>query len=1148
MQFTRLRLSGFKSFLEPTDLLIEPGLTAIVGPNGCGKSNLLEAIRWVMGENRVKSLRGAGMDDVIFAGTDQRSARNLAEVVLVIDNRDGTAPISIVSGDELEVVRRIERDSGSAYRINGQDVRAKDVTLLFADMATGAHSPALVSQGRIGELINAKPENRRLVLEEAAGISGLHARRREAESRLRSAEGNLARLQDVMQAMASQMSALKRQARQAQRYKEISTDIEQAEGSLMVRHWREAADQVVALEARQREAARRVADRTGQAASASKAQTEFAATLPPLRDRVVEARAALQTVRIERDNRAAEQERRAAARARLDVQAEQILTDIAREHSQMQEAEESLSVVTVERERLQADHAGSDDAQAAARETLERAQSEASEAEAVFDQLSEQAAQARARRSSLASDRLMIERRRDHFQSEIARTDAELAALNAGAGNDSAVAVAQTALKDAKAAADQARAAVDRLTSALEAQSAERDACQGELAAIQARSKAITSEVDILRSRHVSTGDAEETVADRVSADTGFEAALAAAISFGGDAGSDGATDKFWQSYAPLGAPIWASGLTPLAPHVRVPDALARMIEATAVADDETAAALADTLERGCQIVTASGALWRWDGYVQRRAGDTAAAMRLRDMNRLDVLETDLREVRRTQADLEAALDAKQAACAETRNQLDTVRKDIDMHEAAATEAQRTLIKLEEEQSRLTAQRDRLSERLAQLRTDYETACKSLDDVEAQTASLPDQQALEADLAERRGRVEACRKTLSEARARFDGLERERSERAGRLKLLATNISAWQSRIEAAETQISALGDRQKDTERQLKALEIDPAKDAAELSALDDRIDARKRESSDAEEALAAAEQQAGAAEHTAREAGERLTEAREAAARAEAELEAGGTRRKDIAARIGERFGCAPTAVLEKVGLDPSAELPALVVLEGKLDKLKQERERLGAVNLRADEELVDVEEQLTHLGGEKGELEQAIQRLRKAIADLNREGRERLTKAFEEVNTHFGELFSTLFGGGEAHLSLTESDDPLNAGLEIFASPPGKKLQSLSLLSGGEQALTALSLIFAVFMTNPAPICVLDEVDAPLDDANVDRFCDLLEAMRAKTDTRFLIVTHNAVTMARMDRLFGVTMAERGVSTLVSVDLERAVQMVE
>lgn len=1149
MQFTRLRLSGFKSFVDPTDLLIEPGLTAIVGPNGCGKSNLLEAIRWVMGENRVKSLRGTGMNDVIFAGTSERPQRNMAEVVLVIDNRDGSVPTTLTDSDELEVVRRIERDSGSAYRLNGQDVRAKDVTLLFADMATGAHSPALVSQGRIGELINAKPEDRRLVLEEAAGISGLHARRREAESRLKSAEGNLTRLQDVMQTMETQMSGLKRQARQAQRYKDISGEIEQAEASLLYARWDEAANQVMAFESAQRTAQSTVAERTGLSAEISTKQAELAATLPPLRDAAVEARAAFQRFKLEKDSLLESQKRRGERRQSLGLQLSQIADDQSREVQQQQEAEAATAQIDTDLAAIDSEEKGAGEALTKARAASDEAAQKVRDAEEDVDGAAQALASVKARSASLSSDLLTLNRRLEMWQSDQAEAnrslDAVVKAIEEGASLDDAkeaLAAAELALQKAQEQARTHTADADEKRTLLQA-------AKSEYAIAKTRAKSLEEEKRLLEKRLSLAAQKGVTVASSVRAHAGYEAALAAALGGDAEASVDSDAGHYWGKGVEVTRPVWATAITPLGDYCTVPDAVAARIAMTGlVKDGRDIATLSADLLPGMQLVTRAGICWRWDGVRMMHGADTVAAAQLRDQNKLDAVLHDLavqqdKRAARLEEEKEAAL-ALQVA----EQQVIVAQQAVRSLEKTLADSRHTLLEREQHHARQQTQLASMQDRIERLKADIQTGQAERQAVQDQVASLPDLSESESSLAALRTDLEEKRRLQSEARAVYDLLERGQSERTSRRAMLGRNRAAWAARVDASVKQLASLAERAAAAEQELAVLTDDPEEETAKLATLKDRIEGAEVTVKDSADALAVAETALRDVDQNLRQANEALIEAREQLARQEASLEAATTRRKDMASDIAERFSCAPTAVLAQVGLDPDASRPAPAVLENKLETLKTERERLGAVNLRADEELVDVEEQLDHLATERSELEQAIQRLRKAIMDLNREGRERLLAAFELVNSQFGELFVSLFGGGEAHLQLTESDDPLNAGLEIFASPPGKKLQSLSLLSGGEQALTALSLIFAVFITNPAPVCVLDEVDAPLDDANVDRFCDLLEVMRDKTDTRFLIVTHNAVTMARMDRLFGVTMIERGVSNLVSVDLERAVQLLD
>ncbi|MFQ5348625.1 MAG: AAA family ATPase, partial [Rhodothalassiaceae bacterium] len=429
MQFTRLRLSGFKSFVDPTELHIEPGLTGIVGPNGCGKSNLVEALRWVMGENSPKSMRGEGMDDVIFAGTGQRPPRNLAEVSLLIDNGARNAPAAFNDEAVIEVTRRIERESGSAYRINGRDVRAKDVQLLFADAATGAHSPALVSQGRIAALIAAKPENRRAILEEAAGISGLHSRRKEAEQRLRAAERNLERLDDVLGQLQAQADGLRRQARQARRYRALSGHLRRTEAGILYTRWKAAAEETMRLEGALREAERLVAAETAAQAALSKEQAELAAGLPARRQAEAEASARVQRLVLARESLEAEERRRKETLEKLAQQLKEIAADAEREAERRDDAAAALERLASERTRLEADTAREREAEAEARSTLDAAAAAANEAEAAFDTLNQRLIEARGRRASLSSDEAAIARRMDRLRLDREDAARDLAAL-----------------------------------------------------------------------------------------------------------------------------------------------------------------------------------------------------------------------------------------------------------------------------------------------------------------------------------------------------------------------------------------------------------------------------------------------------------------------------------------------------------------------------------------------------------------------------------------------------------------------------------------------------------------------------------------------------------------------------------------------
>ena len=1150
MQFTRLRLSGFKSFVDPTELHIEPGLTGIVGPNGCGKSNLVEALRWVMGENSPKSLRGEGMDDVVFAGTEQRPARNLAEVSLLIDNDARQAPAAFNDDDLIEVTRRIERASGSAYRINGRDVRAKDVQLLFADAATGAHSPALVSQGRIAALIAAKPENRRAVLEEAAGISGLHSRRKEAEQRLRAAERNLERLDDVLTQLEAQMASLKRQARQARRYRALSGHLRRTEGSILHIRWRAAAEETLRLERALREAEQRVAAETGRAAALSGEQASLAAELPERRRAEAEAAAKVQRLTLARETLEAEERRRVETLDKLARQLKDIAADAAREAEIRDDAAAALARLRAERQRLETDIARERDAEARAGEVLEAATRAASEAEVAFDALNQRLIEARGRRASLTSDEAAIARRADRLALDRAEAARALESLASSDEEDGALDAAEAQIAAAEARIGELQQAISEAETDTAAARDARDAARETLAGEKAAAAAIEAEIRALEQRLMRKDDAAAVaIAETIRVEPGFEKALAAAIGDDLAAPENEEAPLHWNALPPYATPPpLPPDAAPLARRVSAPPALARRLALVGlVADAATAVRLQETLLPGQRLVTAEGGLWRWDGFVASADAPRAAALVLEQRNRLEALKTEFAKAEKAVAAAEQRYQEmmRTAQAAQAREaQLRETRAAAEAEHAAG---QRARNEAHEAASRQASRRAALVERIAQIERDLDTAQEQRRKIAAAIAALPDLAALESELEALRATVETRRHALAEARVTHDGHRREAEARRHRLEALATEEGAWRLRHKRAEDQLAALGTRCDDAEREMAALAASPADIEAKRQAIADEIEAAEDARRAAADALATLEQAIAEKDRALRQAQEALASAREDRARAEAGLESARRRMEELEALCSERFQCAPPAVLDHVGAGAPEELPSLEELERRLERYRAERERLGAVNLRADEELEELAAQNEHLGGEKRDLEAAIQRLRQAISSLNREGRQRLMVAFDAVNAHFGSLFETLFGGGEARLELVDSDDPLDAGIEILASPPGKRLQSLSLLSGGEQALTALSLIFAVFMTNPAPICVLDEVDAPLDEANVERFCDLLDKMVKHAKTRFLVVTHNEVTMARMHRLFGVTMAERGVSQLVSVDLDRAESLV-
>ncbi len=1142
MRLTRLRLNGFKSFVDPTDLAIAEGLTGVVGPNGCGKSNLLEALRWVMGETRASAMRGDGMADVIFAGAATRPARAFAEVALVLDNAERRAPAGMNDADTLEIARRITRDARSVYRAAGREVRARDVQLLFADASTGALSPGLVRQGQIAELIAARPAERRRILEEAAGVAGLHARRHEANLRLAATEANLARTGDVVEALAVQLAGLERQVRQAARYREIGASLRRAEAALVWRRWRDAADGAEAAAATALTLRAEAARAETAAARAEAARAEAEAALPAARDETaiaaaVRQRLAQEAASIKEDAARAE----ASARA-LTARAAELARDADREAALDRDAGETLAWLAEEAATLATADAGQADAERAADARAHAAASalaaledaRAGEAEAVARLAARHQAAARA----LGDARLT----RDRVTADAAKAGADLAAAAAGldgaeadaAAADIARAAAEAAGASAEAALLDADARRATLAERETAARSERSASEGEARTLKAEAAAL----DRLIARD--TGEATQML-DRITVEPGWELALGAALGddlrLGVRTGGSG-----WTDLGPFDAVPLPAGVEPLIGHVAAPPVLARRLTQIGVVAAEAGDAVQALLAPGQRAVSVAGDLWRWDGYMADAATAPAAtAERLRQVNRRSALERERDTAEARAAGTRQAHEVLAAALAEAVAAELAARSSRRAADDARGAAERAHSRAEADRNLARARHDTGTLTVSRFRDAATTAERDMAEAEAARAGLGDLDAARATAEAGRDALDAARAEMLRTAADAEGLRREGAARARRAEAIARDRATWDERRRRAGARTAELAARRTETEARLADARAAPAGIEARRARVADAAAAAEARERRALQVLAAAEDARTRAADTERAAERVAGNARTACAAAEARAD--DTARAAADARA--RMDAAPDAVRADAGA--SGDIPPASVAEAEVARLNRQREALGSVNLRAEEDARAIGAEHDALVTDRADLEAAVAALRTGIAALNREGRERLMTAFETVNAEFGRLFRRLFGGGSARLVLVASDDPLEAGLEILCEPPGKRLASLSLLSGGEQTLTALALIFAVFLANPAPVCVLDEVDAPLDDANVARFCDLLDAMVEATETRFLVITHHAVTMARMDRLYGVTMAEPGVSQLVSVDLRAAEALV-
>ncbi len=994
----RLRLSGFKSFVDPADLVIEAGLTGVVGPNGCGKSNLLEALRWTMGENSAKSLRGAGMDDVIFAGTETRPPRDFAEVAILAED---------AAGDEVEIVRRIERGAGSAYRINGRDVRAKDVSLLFADAATGAHSPALVSQNRIGAVIAARPAERRAMLEEAAGIAGLHVRRRDAESKLRATEANLDRLGEMALEQDARAAALRRQARVAARYRELTDAIRVAEARAIFARWRDAAaaEDRASAEARAADAA--VAQ--GGAAQAAAIAEQAAATRA-----LATARTAAQDVRQRASDAGHGRERlqaqaQAATRrlADLTAQAARLGEDRTREATLAGDAANAIARLESERRALAQALADAATRLPRLDAALAHATGASAQADAAHaDALARQAAELAETRVATAA-RDAAQARLDRARRDEGRLLSEQAGLPAiallAADRESAAARRGEAL----AAADTARAAIATADAAERAAQEARGRAQADRSTATAELAAIDAEIAAL-DRALRRGGRARII-DSVVVEPGFEAALAAALGDDLDAGTDPGDDRYWDDDPATGdGPPVPAGVGRLSAQVTAPALARRLAQVLVVEHDEGI-----RLAVGQRLVTLDGAMRRWDGLRSRAGSGAAAAERLARANRLRALQQD-RPARRERREIaDAALAAADAAIGDARTALTAARRSLDQAESAAREALRTEDRAAAAIERAQARIDDVAARLARIRGDRIEAEGEVAHAEAAITRLPDGSATAGRVAALAAEAGSARASVADARAARVALDaactRDRERDAG----ATAEIAAWQTRAADADRRVADIDARVAMIAADRAALHDRPAQLAAELARVDGELRALRQHVAEAAAAEQAADARLRAAERAANGLAETLAAAREARAGAGARAEAHEQRRLEMGRLSGERFQC-PPPLLPRIGF-VAAEVGEAAVESGAHDRLLADRDRIGPVNLIAETELAELETAQGETAAERAELAEAVQRLRGSIGTLNREGRQRLLAAFAAVDAHFRRLFAALFEGG-------------------------------------------------------------------------------------------------------------------------------------
>ena len=1148
--FTKLRLQGFKSFVDATDFHIEPGVSGIVGPNGCGKSNIVEALKWVMGESRSKQLRGADMEEVIFNGTSDRPARNVAEVELTLSNKEGDLPPQYAEHPTVGISRRIERGKGSDYRINKSRKTAGEVKLLFSDAGSGATSSAIVSQGRVAAIINAKPVERRQVLEEAAGIVGLAARRREAENRLRAAETNLERLETVMNALQERLKTLEGQAKQAEKYRRLTEKMQRLNAQLHYLQWVSQTRTTERAKEAFAKAENAVAAAEAASAKANQAAINLSTDLPDLQKKEAEAGAKLQALMVSREGLDRDLNDVKRALETNAAQRQQLEQDKVREANLVSDAEAALEKLGAEEQGLleaaegeESRLTGLNDAVETAQQSVSKLESELADARAEVARVDAEMA-ARKRALEQASQRTnALQSRKERLSQQIADIQERNQVSGDMSGAKAKVEGLQAehdalaeALRDAETKLSEARETDQSLREEANGLSREDSQLRAELGGLQ----------KLLTASNRDAQNKAEPVLSSIRVADGYEVALAAVMgdTLQAPVGVQDAGD-FWTDGAEASDAALPTGAGALSGHVNdAPDALtARLSQCGIVGDAAEAAKLQASLKPGQRLTTKEGGLWRWDGYTMM-PGKTPASARLLEQRRRAEELTALIDAQagKVEAARNAATQASEALKSAKTTENET-RQKLQLAYRALTGAQAELSRSEAQAAKIEAESGALQAALVTLEADLAEASKAEATAKEALEDRPDESTMGARVETLRPQVEDARRTLTQAQAEREQHKRDALSRQNRLGSIKTERFSWEGRLKNAEHQHQQLKARDEALSKDKDSLENRPNEIAEKREKLENSIrDARE----ELERAVAAVSDRRSAssnADADARQAEKAASQARETLATAKLTAETETEKKTELQALIKETFSAGPQALPGMADLDPAGDLPLKSDTDRSLKAATRDRDALGAVNLRAEDESRELADELATYEEERGDLNKAIDKLRKAISSLNKEGRLRLADAYKKVNAAFQEIFTRLFNGGTAHLELIDGDDPLNAGLEIFAQPPGKKLTSLALMSGGEQSMTATALIFALLQTNPAPICVLDEVDAPLDDHNVARFCDLVIDWARKSKTRIIIVTHHPVTMSRVDRLYGVTMAEKGVSSLLSIDLNEA-----
>ena len=1136
MKFKSIRISGFKSFLESTEIPIDNGLTGIVGPNGCGKSNIVEAMKWVMGENSARQMRGDGMDDIIFSGTNERPARNFAEVSIKLDNTEKKAPSNFNHFDEIEISRKIEREKGSIYRVNGKQVRSRDIQLIFADNGTGARSSGIVSQGRISQIIDSSPENRRVILEEAANIKGLHSRRHEAELKLNGATDNLSRLLDVEQTYNEQLVELEKQARKASRYRSVGERLRKAESTLFIKLLNSSETDLKNFKNELEIATDRVNQAQLDVSKNTKSKLVAFDKIPELKKIEAEKAAFLQSLNI---NKIRLEEEKSSANKTLDNifnQISQIEIDIEREEEIKEDSKKSLLNLEDEEKKLKTESKAFEG-------KIDQAISLVKELKKKSDEADQDLSSINSKIYSINSNKENIEKRITDLKEKIKKSEFQIPQFN--------ILEEEKSFKENKAKIIKGRKLLEEKNKLLITKKNEYEAIKKILNDLNKAKTEADYKVNITKAELNSLSSllghdtsSKETLENSIDSFASLEKSIGSIL------GETLLAPVLSNLDTPKNTPFWRKNLKGII-ETKLPDGVKPIIKniknnsildlallgVGIVDNEEIAFKLQDKLSFGQALTTVEGGLWRWDGFVQPPQVQNSYSERLQNIAKLRSLEKEIPNLENRQKSIQSKID---------KNEL-----YINVIEKNILELESQIYDLIEANNNLNLLNTKIESKIGSSKilvkehqNIIDLSNKELNLLNKELINSSNLPLLLTEELKIRNIADQCRNSLTDAMAAEQQVRNHESYQSRNLLQIKNQKNNWEKREDEAIARLLTLQNRQKSLSEEKQKLMNLPDNFKKREDELNLEINKALQLRNKAADNLVEAETNLNELEKLEKLSEQNMSSLREEMIKIEAKLNLSKSQVKNIEERVWEKLRINTDQLYEIANLDKNDEIDISIdALEKTVHRLINERDSIGAVNLRAEEEMKEMRDKIKTMSDERIDLEQAIDKLKTGIFELNKEGRQRLKESFEEVNKNFKNLFQKLFGGGNAELKLIGNEDPLHAGLEVLASPPGKKMQLLSLLSGGEQALTAISLIFSVFLCNPAPICILDEVDAPLDDSNVGRFCNLLEKIVEETDTYFMVVTHHRLTMAKMDRLFGVTMEQKGISRLVAVNLEQA-----